>query len=89
MSIEAVNKSLDVGLKLSAPIGVAVMLYLQTQFVTRPEFAKVYERTDARLSKIEEVLIRMEASAETDRRHDVVLNDHESRLRSLERGGVK
>lgn len=78
MSIENLNKSLDIGLKLSAPIGVAVMLYLQTQFVTRPEFAKAYERTDARLSKIEELLIRME-------RHDKILADHEDRIRLVER----
>jgi hypothetical protein len=69
---------LDIGLKLSAPIGVVVMLYLQTQFVTRPEFMKAYERTDVRLTKIEELLIRME-------RHDKVLADHEDRLRIVER----
>jgi hypothetical protein len=78
MSIENINKTLDVALKLSAPIGVAVMLYLQTQFVTRPEFLKAYERTDVRLTKIEELLIRME-------RHDKVLADHEDRLRIVER----
>ncbi len=78
MSIENINKTLDVALKLSAPIGVAVMLYLQTQFVTRPEFMKAYERTDVRLTKIEELLIRME-------RHDKVLADHEDRLRIVER----
>jgi hypothetical protein len=78
MSIENINKTLDVALKLSAPIGVAVMLYLQTQFVTRPEFLKAYERTDVRLTKIEELLIRME-------RHDKILADHEDRLRIVER----
>lgn len=78
MSIENINKTLDVALKLSAPIGVAEMLYLQTQFVTRPEFLKAYERTDVRLTKIEELLIRME-------RHDKVLADHEDRLRIVER----
>ena len=78
MSVETLNKSLDIGLKLSAPIGVAVMLYLQTQFVTRPEFIKVYERSDVRLTRIEELLIRME-------RHDKVLADHEDRIRVVER----
>ena len=78
MSIENINKTLDIALKLSAPIGVAVMLYLQTQFVTRPEFMKAYERTDARLTKIEELLIRME-------RHDKILADHEDRIRIVER----
>lgn len=85
MSMDSLGKTLDIGLKLSAPIGVCVMLYLQTQFVTRPEFQKVSERADARLTKIEEVLIRMESAAEVDRRHDTVLNDHETRIRTLER----
>ena len=86
MSVEAFNKSLDIGLKLSAPVGVVIMLYLQTQFVTRPEFQRASERADARLTKIEEVLIRMEASAEVDRRHDSQLSDHEGRIRALEKG---
>jgi hypothetical protein len=85
MSVETLNKTIDLGLKLSAPIGVCVMLYLQTQFVTRPEFQKVSERADARLTKIEEVLIRMESAAEVDRRHDTILADHEGRLRAIER----
>jgi hypothetical protein len=85
MSVENINKALDMGLKLAAPVGVAFMLFMQTQFVTRPEFVKVYERTDTRLTKIEEVLIRMEASAEVDRRHDNLLNDHENRIRTLEK----
>lgn len=89
MSVETLNKTIDLGLKLSAPIGVCVMLYLQTQFVTRIEFAKTAERTDARLRKIEDVLIRMESAAEVDRRHDVALNDHENRLRTLERGNAR
>lgn len=86
MSIENLNKTIDTAAKLAAPIGVAIMLYLQTQFVTRVEFSKAYEKTDSRLTKIEEVLIRMEASAEVDRRHDNLLNDHESRLRAIEKG---
>jgi hypothetical protein len=85
MSIENLNKTIDTAAKLAAPIGVAIMLYLQTQFVTRVEFSKAYEKTDSRLTKIEEVLIRMEASAEVDRRHDNLLADHEGRIRNLER----
>ena len=86
MSVEAFNKTLDIGLKLSAPVGVVIMLYLQTQFVTRPEFQRASERADARLTKIEEVLIRMESAAEVDRRHDSILTDHEGRIRALEKG---
>lgn len=86
---ESFTKTLDVVLKLSAPVGVVIMLYLQTQFVTRPEFQRASERTDARLTKIEEVLIRMESAAEVDRRHDNLLADHEGRIRSLEKGGAR
>ena len=82
---ESFQKTLDIALKLSAPVGVVIMLYLQTQFVTRPEFQRASERADARLTKIEEVLIRMESAAEVDRRHDTLLADHEGRLRALER----
>jgi hypothetical protein len=85
MSVEAFNKSLDIGLKLSAPVGVVIMLYLQTQFVTRPEFQRASERADARLTKIEEVLIRMESATEVDKRHDILLADHEARIRLIER----
>lgn len=89
MSLENLNKTVDLAAKLAAPIGVGVMLYLQSQFVTRVEFAKTTDRTDARLTKIEEVLIRMESASEVDRRHDNTLADHESRLRNLERGGAR
>jgi len=85
MSIENLNKTIDLAAKLAAPVGVVIMLWLQSQFVTRVEFAKAYDKTDSRLTKIEEVLIRMEASAEVDRRHDNLLSDHEGRVRALEK----
>jgi hypothetical protein len=89
MSIENLNKSLDTAAKLAAPVGVVIMLWLQSQFVTRVEFSKAYDKTDSRLTKIEEVLIRMEASAEVDRRHDDILADHEGRIRAIEKGVPK
>jgi hypothetical protein len=89
MSMENLNKSLDIAAKLAAPVGVVIMLWLQSQFVTRVEFSKAYDKTDSRLTKIEEVLIRMEASAEVDRRHDDILADHEGRLRAIEKGVPK
>jgi hypothetical protein len=89
MSIENLNKTIDTTAKLAAPVGVVIMLWLQSQFVTRVEFSKAYDKTDSRLTKIEEVLIRMEASAEVDRRHDNTLSDHEGRIRAIERGFTK
>jgi len=79
------ERSLDWIVKLATPIGVVVMLALQSQFVTRSEFLRTTENTDTRLAKIEAVLIRMEANAETDKRHDQLLSDHEARIRTIER----
>jgi hypothetical protein len=87
--IDNLNKTLDVGIKMATPLGVAVMLFMQSQFVTRSEFASSSDRVDARLSKIETVLIRMEAGAESDKRHDALLADHETRLRNIEKGAPK
>lgn len=79
------ERSLDWIVKLATPIGVVVMLALQSQFVTRSEFLRTTENADTRLAKIEAVLIRMEANAETDKRHDQLLSDHEARIRTIER----
>jgi hypothetical protein len=81
MKIEDINKGIDVVAKLAAPIGVIIMIWLQSQFVTRVEFQKI----DDRISKIEQVLIRMEANAEADKRHEIVLADHEQRIREIEK----
>lgn len=79
------SRLLDTIAKFATPIGVVIMLILQSQFVTRAEFQKSLELTDGRLAKIEQVLIRMESGAETDKRHDATIADHEGRIRTLER----
>ena len=79
------SSRIDTIVKLATPVGVIAMLILQSQFVTRAEFQKSLELTDARLAKIETVLIRMESGAETDKRHDTTIADHENRIRTLER----
>jgi hypothetical protein len=76
---------LDIAIKvvvLAAGIGI---LYLQKNYVTREEFVVLSEKMSDRMTKIEQVLIRMESTAETDHRQDVILADHENRLRSLEK----
>ena len=85
MSVNHFHTFVDTATKLAVPIGVAIMLWLQSQFVTRLEFGAYNERVDVRLGKIEAVLIRMEAGAESDKRHDTLLADHETRLRNVER----
>jgi hypothetical protein len=66
------------------PIGVVVLLLLQGQFVTRTDFDNATAKLSGRVEKIEQVLIRMEAGAAVDRRHDELLADHETRIRILE-----
>lgn len=85
MTSEKLNTLIDVLVKLATPVGVVVMLYLQSQFVTRQEFVTASEKLDLRIQKIEEVLIRMEAREEVDLLHSKQIADHEQRLRSLEK----
>lgn len=70
--------------KYITPFAVLFMAYMQTQFVGKTEFQAHTERIFSRVEKIEQLLIRMESSIETDRRHDTQLSDHESRIRVLE-----
>lgn len=70
------DNALKIG-TFAALVGVAL---LGTKFATKDEFAVVTQRLD----KVEQVLIRMEANAEADKRHDIALVDHEQRIRRLE-----
>jgi len=85
MTTERLNTLIDVLVKLATPVGVVVMLYLQSQFVTRQEFVTASEKLDLRIQKIEEVLIRMEMRDEVDSLHSKQIADHEQRLRILEK----
>ena len=82
---ESLAKALDLASRWVTPAGILVVIALQSQFVSRSEFEAASEKLSGRVEKIEAVLIRMEANAETDKRHDLVLADHEGRLRGLER----
>ncbi len=80
-----VTKALDIASRWVTPAGILLILVLQSQFVSRGEFETAAEKLCGRVDKIEAVLIRMEANAETDKRHDILLADHEGRLRAIER----
>lgn len=80
-----VVKYFDIGLKLLTIFALLSVAFLGTKFVSRDEFKEANDVLSGRIGKIEEVLIRMEANYETDKRHDILLADHESRLRTLER----
>jgi hypothetical protein len=81
MSQEEFGKYWDNGLKVLSTFALIAVALLGTKFVTKEEFNTAY----ARIEKIEAVLIRMEQNAETDKRHDQKLEDHEQRLRAIER----
>jgi hypothetical protein len=81
MSQEDFSKYWDNALKVLSTFALIAVALLGTKFVTKEEFNTAY----ARIEKIEAVLIRMEANAETDKRHDNLLADHEGRIRGLER----
>ena len=82
---ESLAKALDLASRWVTPAGILVVIALQSQFVSRTEFEAASEKLSGRIEKIEAVLIRMEANAETDKRHDLLLADHEGRLRAIER----
>jgi hypothetical protein len=75
------GKHFDFGLKIATTVALLAVALLGTKFVTKEEFTAA----NSRIEKIEAVLIRMEQNAVTDARHDNTLNDHENRIRTLER----
>lgn len=77
---EQISKYFDTALKVATTAALIIVALLGTKFVTKEEFTAA----NARIEKIEQVLIRMEQNAITDARHDVTLNDHEQRIRRLE-----
>ena len=78
-------KYFDLGLKVATTGALVAVALLGTKFVTKEEFTAA----NARIEKIEAVLIRMEQNAVTDARHDNILNDHEIRIRALEKGAAR
>lgn len=81
MSAPEFIKYWDVGLKVATTVALISVALLGTRFVTKEEFVA----SNQRIEKIEAVLIRMEQNAVTDARHDNILNDHEARIRFLEK----
>ena len=79
------SKHFDTGLKIATTVALLAVALLGTKFVTKEEFVAA----NTRIEKIEAVLIRMEQNLITDARHDNLLNDHENRIRTLERNTSK
>ena len=84
---EAVTDKLEIASKVGAiitPLGVALVLMLQTQFVSRKEFSDASDKLSGRVENIEKVLVQMAEAAKQNDRQDQVIADHERRLRDLE-----
>jgi hypothetical protein len=81
MSAPDIIRYWDVGLKIITTVVLILVALLGTRFVTKDEFTA----TNQRIEKIEAVLIRMEQNALIDARHETILNDHEVRIRHLEK----
>lgn len=77
---EQISRYFDTALKVATTAALIIVALLGTKFVTKEEFIQ----SNARIEKIEQVLIRMEQNAITDTRHDALLADHELRIRKLE-----
>ena len=85
MSMDGVLKWGDFALKALPAAASIVFILLSTQFVSRSEFIATSEKFSGRIEAVEKLLIRMESSQETDRRHDAIIADHEARLRVVEK----
>lgn len=67
------------------PIGVLILLILQSQFVSRKDFTSITEKLDSRIMTVEIALVKLIEQNKVNDRQEVELADHETRLRALER----
>lgn len=72
----------DLAFKLGTPLALLALFFLKSEFVTRDDFAVLADR----LSKSETAILLISKENEINLRQDVRLDDHEQRIRVLERG---
>jgi hypothetical protein len=72
----------DWAFKVLTLIGLILIMFLNHNYVTRAEYVKDLER----ITSMEKVLVRLEEKLEHDKEQDLLLRDHELRLRELEKG---
>lgn len=72
--------TLDSFSKWMPTFGIIGMLALQTQFVSISAFNDMSDR----ILLMEKVLVRMEIHSSIDLRHEKILTEHGSRIRTLE-----
>lgn len=62
-------------------LGFSAVLFLKTNYVAVEDF----DGLKRDVSAVEKVIIRMESKIEHDAQQDLILGDHESRIRVLEK----
>ena len=70
-----------IGTPVAGLIIAFAVLFMSANFASRPEL----ERTNERITAIEKILIAMQEANKVDDRQDILLHDHEQRLRTLEK----
>lgn len=66
------------------PIGMVVLVLFQAQFVSRSEFNTVTDKFGTRVESIEKILVQMAEANKVNDRQDILIADHERRIRDLE-----
>ena len=70
---------------LITPVGIAILLILQAQFVSRKDFEAVIEKMDGRMQHQEIAIAQIVEQNKVNDRQDTQILDHERRIRELER----
>lgn len=77
---QKINNYVDILFKITTPLGLLLLLFLNSQYVTRPEFDKISKAVNKMSVSIELIV---ERSKENERQNSS-LSDHEGRIRNLE-----
>tara|TARA_R110000868_G_scaffold114363_1_gene306508 strand:+ start:911 stop:1177 length:267 start_codon:yes stop_codon:yes gene_type:complete len=71
----------DIIYKVGTPCALVALFFLKSQFVTKAEYANELQR----LNQVETTLKLMAEQHHVNDRQDVVIHDHEQRIRNLEK----
>jgi hypothetical protein len=78
---ETLSRWVDLIFKVGTPLGFAALFYLKGTFATHESVAKVADR----IANVETALTLIIEQNKTNERQDKRIDDHETRLRALER----
>lgn len=75
----------DFVFKLSVPVMIGVSFYLNATFASKEEVRALVKSQEDRVTKAETAILLLTKDNETNTRQDKALDDHETRLRLLEK----